>query len=106
MPTVPTSAHDARRVAFGVVIAFAVAFTLTVVLGFLLERVWASDGSTAVDADITRWFVDHRTPAWSDAMRVLTWLGSSVVVFPWPSWLSFRCSSADNDGSRCFSRSP
>ncbi len=77
-----TSAHDARRVVFGVAIAFAVAFTLTVVLGFLLERVWASDGSTAFDSEVTRWLVNHRTPAWTDAMRILTWLGSSAVVIP------------------------
>ena len=61
---------------------FAVAFTLTVVLGLLLERGWASDGSTAFDSEITRWFVDHRTPTWTDAMRIVTWLGSSAVIIP------------------------
>jgi membrane-associated phospholipid phosphatase len=77
-----TPAHDARRTAFGVAIAFAVAFTLTLALGFALELVWASDGSTTFDSDITRWFVDHRSPAWTDAMRIVTWLGSSAVVIP------------------------
>ena len=82
MAAAPTPAHDPRRVAFGVVIAFVLAFTLTIALGFLLERVWATDGSTGFDSEITRWFVDHRTPAWTDAMNVVTWLGSSAVVVP------------------------
>jgi len=82
MCTSPTSAHEPRRVAFAVAIAFAVAFTLVVMLGLLLARVWASDGPTAFDSEITRWFVNHRTPAWTDAMRIITWLGSSVVVIP------------------------
>jgi membrane-associated phospholipid phosphatase len=76
------SAHDPRRVTFGVAIAFAVAFAVTVALGFLLGLGWSSDGSTAFDSDVTRWFVDHRVPTWTDAMRVVTWLGSSAVVFP------------------------
>jgi membrane-associated phospholipid phosphatase len=66
----------------GTAIAFCVAFAPTVALGFLLELGWSSDGSTGFDSDVTRWFVDHRTPTWTDAMRVLTWLGSSAVVFP------------------------
>ena len=82
MATARTPAHDPRRVLFGVAIAFAVAFTLTVALGFLLKLGWSSDGSTAFDSDVTRWFVDHRTPTWTDAMRVITWLGSSWVVVP------------------------
>jgi undecaprenyl-diphosphatase len=65
-----------------VAIVFAVAFTLTVALGFLLERVWAADGSTGFDSEITRWFVDHRTPTWNEAMRIVTWLGSGTVVIP------------------------
>jgi membrane-associated phospholipid phosphatase len=62
--------------------AFAIALALTVTLGFLVELGWASDGSTAFDTQITRWFVDHRTPTWTDAMRIVTWLGSSAVVIP------------------------
>jgi membrane-associated phospholipid phosphatase len=65
-----------------VAIAFGAAFTLTVALGFLLELGWSSDGSTSIDANVTRWFVDHRTPTWTGAMRVITWLGSGAVVFP------------------------
>ena len=82
MAAAPAAAHDPRRVAFGVAIAFAFAFSLTVALGFLLELSWASDGSTAFDSQVTRWLVDHRTPAWTDAMRIVTWLGSSAVVVP------------------------
>ena len=62
--------------------AFAAAFTLTVALGFLLELGWATDGSTTFDSEVTRWFVDHRTPTWNDAMRTVTWLGSSAVIIP------------------------
>jgi undecaprenyl-diphosphatase len=65
-----------------VAISLAVAFTLTVVLGFLLELGWASDGSTAFDSQITSWFLDHRTATWTDAMRIVTSLGSSAVVIP------------------------
>ncbi len=82
MAAAPESTHDPRRVTLAVVFAFAIAFTLTVALGFLLELGWSSDGSTALDATVTRWFVDHRTPTWTDAMRFLTWLGSSAVVVP------------------------
>ncbi len=82
MATPRTPAHDPRRVAFGATIAFAVAFTLTVGLGFLLELDWASDGSSSFDSQITHWFVDHRTPPWNDAMRTVTWLGSSAVIIP------------------------
>jgi membrane-associated phospholipid phosphatase len=78
----PHPAHDPRRVAVGLAIAFVSAFILAVAMGRLLELGWASDGSTAFDADVTRWFVDHRTPTWTDAMRVVTWLGSSAVVIP------------------------
>jgi len=44
--------------------------------------VWASDGSTPFDAEVTRWFVDQRSPARTDAMTAITWLGSSWVVVP------------------------
>ena len=35
-----------------------------------------------LDSEITRWFVDHRTPTWNNAMRIVTWLGSSAVIIP------------------------
>jgi membrane-associated phospholipid phosphatase len=82
MAAAPLAVHDPRRVAFGVFIAFVVAFTLTVALGYLLEIGWSSDGATAFDASVTRWFVDQRSQAWTDVMSVLTWLGSSWVVVP------------------------
>jgi membrane-associated phospholipid phosphatase len=66
----------------GVVLAFAFSFTLTIALGLLLELGWSSDGSTKFDSDITRWFVDQRSPTRTDAMRVITSLGSSWVVVP------------------------
>jgi membrane-associated phospholipid phosphatase len=78
----PAPAHDPRRVALGVLLAFTVAFTLTVALGFLLEIGWSSDGSTGLDAEVTRWMVDRRSQPWTDVMRFVTWLGSSWVVFP------------------------
>ena len=34
------------------------------------------------DSEITRWFVDHRTLRWTDATRMVTWLGSSAVLVP------------------------
>ena len=77
-----TRKHDPERMAFGVAVAFATTFTVTVVLGSLLELGWGSGDSTAVDSEVTRWFVDHRTPTWTDAMRIVTWLGSSWVVIP------------------------
>jgi len=77
-----TPNHDAGRVALRVGIVFGGAFALTVALGSLLGLAWADDGSIAFDSAITRWFVDHRTPAWTDAMRAVTWLGSSAVVIP------------------------
>jgi undecaprenyl-diphosphatase len=82
MTAARTPVHEPRRVALRVAFAFAVAFTLIVVLGFLLGRVWASDGSTDFDSRVTRWFLDHRTPTWNEAMRIVTWLGSSAVVVP------------------------
>src|SRR6478736_4452220 len=82
MVAVPTPPHDARRVAFRVAITFGLAFILIVALGFLLGLGWASDGSSAFDSKINRWFVDHRSPTWTDAMRIITWLGSSAVVIP------------------------
>ena len=82
MTAVPTRAHDPRRVALGVFLAFAVAFTLTVALGFILELLWSSDGSTGLDSEVTRWMVDRRSQPLTDAMSVVTWLGSSWVVVP------------------------
>jgi membrane-associated phospholipid phosphatase len=82
MAAAPIRPHSPRRVAFGVFSAFVVAFTLTVALGFLLEIGWSSDGSTAFDSSVTRWFVNQRSQTWTDVMRVITWLGSSWVVVP------------------------
>jgi membrane-associated phospholipid phosphatase len=82
MASTPVAGHNPRPVAFGVIIAFAVAFTTTTALGFLLEVGWSSDGSTEFDSDVTHWFVDQRSPTRSDAMRVISWLGSSWVVIP------------------------
>jgi undecaprenyl-diphosphatase len=82
MTAAPTPAHQPRPVALGILLAFTVAFTLTVALGFFLELGWSSDGSTGLDADVTRWMVDRRSPTWTDAMRVITWLGSGRVVVP------------------------
>jgi membrane-associated phospholipid phosphatase len=82
MPADQTAAHDPRRVAVRTAAAFAVAFALTITLGWLLELGWASDGSTKVDSKITDWFVDHRTPTRTDLMRAITSLGSSAVVIP------------------------
>jgi membrane-associated phospholipid phosphatase len=76
MTAAGTPVHELRRVSLGV----AVAFALVVVLGVLLKRVWAPDGSTAFDLEVTRWFMDHRAPTWNDAMRIVTWLGSGAVV--------------------------
>ncbi len=82
MAAAPTRSHDPRRVALGVGVSFVLAFTLTVALGLLLELAWAPDDSTPFDSRITGWFLDHRSPTWTDAMRLVTWLGSSAVVIP------------------------
>jgi undecaprenyl-diphosphatase len=77
-----TFTHSPLRVVVCLAAAFASALALTVALGLLLERVWDSSGATNFDSTVTRWFVDHRTDAWTAVMRALTSLGSSAVVVP------------------------
>jgi membrane-associated phospholipid phosphatase len=81
-PTMRFADRDPRSVALGVAIAFASTCALIVALGLLLQLGWSSVGSTPFDAAVTRWFVEHRTATWTDAMRIITWLGSSAVVLP------------------------
>jgi undecaprenyl-diphosphatase len=48
----------------------------------LLDAVREGDGPAALDPDLHRWVVEHRTGALDDAFRVVTWLGSATVLVP------------------------
>ncbi len=64
-------------VAAGVCIAVAgLAFTA------LLDAVREGDGAAALDPDIHRWVVEHRSTTLDDVFRAVTWLGSATVLVP------------------------
>jgi undecaprenyl-diphosphatase len=48
----------------------------------LLDAGREGDGPAALDLDLHRWIVEHRTGALDDAFRVVTWLGSATVLVP------------------------
>ncbi len=62
-------------------LAVGIAF-LGVVFTWIFDSVREGDALASLDPDIHRWFVDHRTPAWNDAFRAATWLGSMTVLLP------------------------
>jgi undecaprenyl-diphosphatase len=65
-------------VAIAAVTIAAAGLAFTKILDSVMER----DGVAALDPDIHRWFVGHRTPCWNDLFRAITWAGSMVVVVP------------------------
>jgi undecaprenyl-diphosphatase len=73
---------SAERTVLGVVGAFLVSLVVVVVLGLALQPAFVHNGPTTFDANVTRWFVDHRTDGWTALMRAMTWLGSSWVIIP------------------------
>jgi membrane-associated phospholipid phosphatase len=70
------------RVGARVAVAFGVALGTVCVAALALERRWKPDGSTGRDADVARWFAEHRSNARTDVMHVVTWFGSARVVVP------------------------
>jgi undecaprenyl-diphosphatase len=50
--------------------------------GHLLATVERADGSTAFDASITNWIVDHRADALTTLARALSTIGSQKVLTP------------------------
>ncbi|HEV7535476.1 MAG TPA: bifunctional DedA family/phosphatase PAP2 family protein [Acidimicrobiia bacterium] len=52
------------------------------VLGALAQDVVVGDGSIRFDQPVLRWFVRHREPWLTTAMRIITTSGSSAVLIP------------------------
>lgn len=63
-------------------VCFAVTLGCAIAAGELLELVEHPDGSTAIDSSITSWAVAHRTHALTSAARLLSTLGSQIVLTP------------------------
>ena len=80
--TVRSRTPTALRTALGAITAFGTALAIVVVLGLALQPSFADNGPTALDAHVTRWFVEHRTSVLTAVMRAMTWLGSSAVIVP------------------------
>lgn len=65
-----------------VVAGFIAIVVCAVAAGELLRLVERSDGSTALDREITSWVVDHRTAGVTTVARSFSLLGSSKVLLP------------------------
>ena len=63
-------------------IGLAVILGCAIAVGELLRLVERPNGATGVDASITSWAVAHRTSALTTLARVLSRLGSQVVLTP------------------------
>jgi undecaprenyl-diphosphatase len=61
---------------------FAVVLGCAIVSGELLALLERPDGSTAVDSSITSWAVAHRAHGLTTAARLLSTLGSQMVLLP------------------------
>jgi undecaprenyl-diphosphatase len=70
------------RVIAAIVIALACALAVALLLGLLLSPFVAHNGPTGFDAAVLRWFTTRRTPERTHVMRLVTSLGSGVVVIP------------------------
>lgn len=68
--------------AVAMLVGFAAILGCAIAAGELLGLAARSDGSTAIDSSITSWVVAHRTPALTSLARVLSTLGSQLVLIP------------------------
>lgn len=74
--TTPTLLVVALLASFGIVLGCAIA------AGELLELAERPNGATGIDSSITTWVVAHRTDALTTLARVLSTIGSQVVLTP------------------------
>jgi undecaprenyl-diphosphatase len=74
--TTPTLLGIAMLLGFAVVLGCAIAS------GELLGLAERPSGATAIDSSVTSWVVAHRTPALTTAARLLSTLGSQIVLIP------------------------
>jgi undecaprenyl-diphosphatase len=63
-------------------VAFLVALSAVLVLGWVLQPSFVANGPTGLDQHVTNWFVDRRSQTWTTLMKALTWLGSSWIIVP------------------------
>jgi membrane protein DedA with SNARE-associated domain/membrane-associated phospholipid phosphatase len=84
-----------------------VAVVAASVFGLLLEEVAEGETQSTIDGPIARFFVEHRSPALTTVMRILTQFGGGIVVtlilaagavlayLRWrdPKWPAFFCAS-------------
>jgi membrane-associated phospholipid phosphatase len=71
--------RDTRR-GLLVTISFAIVFAVAVVVGVLLDMVRSGEGIAEADDDIASWGSRHATSEAVEVLRVITQLGSTVVV--------------------------
>ncbi len=62
--------------------SFGAVLLCAILCGELLGIAERPDGSTAFDSSITSWMVAHRTQGWTTLARVLSTLGSQIVLLP------------------------
>jgi undecaprenyl-diphosphatase len=79
---VTVKSRPVGRIVVGGVTAFAASYAVVVGCGLLLSTAFVDNGPTPFDADITNWFVDHRSQALTTFMKAATWLGSTAIIVP------------------------
>jgi undecaprenyl-diphosphatase len=69
--------------------SFAAVLLCAILCGELLGLAERPDGSTAIDGSITSWMVAHRTQGWTTLARVMSTLGSQIVLLPLAGAVAF-----------------
>jgi membrane protein DedA with SNARE-associated domain/membrane-associated phospholipid phosphatase len=67
---------------FRLTLALAIAALAVWAFGALTQDVVGGDEMALVDPKLTSWIVAHRVEGLTSAMRILTWLGSTAVIWP------------------------
>jgi undecaprenyl-diphosphatase len=79
-PTTNLQSGDWLRVVTRVAIAFVVVLTIALLLGAFVTAAADHRGATSFDAEVTNWFLQHRSNALTAVMRFVTAFGGTLVI--------------------------